>query len=62
MVPESLSDYGIPQGPKDPNNKASGPKYHSHYGIWALEPYYLGPWTFRDRVLQVDLKMTLEVV
>ena len=22
--------------------------YHEHYSIWALKPYYLGPWTLRD--------------
>ena len=27
----------------------SGPKYYSINGIWALKPYYLGPWTLRVR-------------
>ena len=32
---------------KDPNNRVSGPKYNIVDGIWALKPYYLGPWTLR---------------
>ena len=33
---------------KDPNNRVSGPHtIISANGIWALEPYYLGPWTLR---------------
>ena len=32
----------IPKGPR------SGPKYYSINGIWALKPYYLGPWTLRE--------------
>ena len=31
-------------GIQDPNNRALGPKYNY---IWALKPYYLGPWTLR---------------
>ena len=27
----------------------SGPKYQYYYSIWALNPYYLGPWTLRSR-------------
>ena len=26
-------------------SRVLGPKYYSTYGIWALKPYYLGPWT-----------------
>ena len=36
-----------PGGSKDPNIRASGPKYHSDYGIWALTPHYWSPWTLR---------------
>ena len=25
-----------------------GPKYYTINGIWALKPYYLGPWTLRE--------------
>ena len=39
--------HNIPLGSKDPNNRALGPKYYSINGIWALKPYYLGPWTLR---------------
>ena len=27
-----------------------GAKYYSVNGIWALKPYYLGPWTLRECV------------
>ena len=27
---------------------ALGPKYYNVNGIWALKPYYLGPWTLRE--------------
>ena len=37
----------FPKVSKDPNNRASGPKYFTIYGIWALKPCYLGPWTLR---------------
>ena len=37
----------VPQGSKDPNNRVLGPKYYIISGIWALKPYYLGPWTLR---------------
>ena len=40
-------------GSKDPNNRVLGPKYHNINGIWALKPYYLGPWTLRDSSLKV---------
>ena len=37
------------QGCKGPNNRGLGPTYHNHdNATWALKPYYLGPWTFRD--------------
>ena len=35
------------KGSKDSNNGVLGPKYHNVCGIWALKPYYLGPWTLR---------------
>ena len=38
-----------PQGSKDPNNRALGPKYYNINGIWALKPYYLGPWTLKEK-------------
>ena len=31
-----------------------GPKYYNITGIWALNPYYLGPWTLRDSQLKVS--------
>ena len=42
--------YGdsTPGGSKDPNNRASGPKYHNMNGL-GRKPHYLGPWTLRDR-------------
>ena len=27
-----------------------GPKYYNLNGIWALKPYYLGPWTLRGEI------------
>ena len=33
------------KGSKDPNNRALEPKYYNINGIWALNLYYLGPWT-----------------
>ena len=36
-----------PWGSKDPNNRGLEPKYYNMNGIWALKPYYLGPWTLR---------------
>ena len=36
---------------KDPNNRVLGPKYYNIIGIWALKPYYLGPWTLRVSTL-----------
>ena len=42
-------DIGGPyKGFKDPNNRVSGPKYF--VGIWALKPYYLGPWNLRVKL------------
>ena len=41
-----------PEGSKDPNNRASGPKYYNFHGIWDLKLYYLGPWTLM--VLHMD--------
>ena len=47
-APTSLpSNKTFPRGSKDPNNRVLGPKYYTINGIWALKPYYLGPWTFR---------------
>ena len=40
----------IRRGSKDPNNGVLGPEYYAVDGIWALKPYYLGPWTLWDRV------------
>ena len=41
------SGLGYPKGSKDPNYRASRPKYDNDDGIWDLMPYYLGPWTLR---------------
>ena len=38
---------GTIEGSKDPNNRFVRPNYHQYYSIWALKPYYLGPWTLR---------------
>ena len=40
----------LPQGSEDPNNRVLGPKYYNIDGIWALKPYYFGPWTLKVRV------------
>ena len=40
-----------PKGPRTPENRVLGPKYHSYYSIWAPKPYYLGPWTLRVMAL-----------
>ena len=37
----------FPSRSKDPNNRFLEPKYYRYYSIWALNPYYLGPWTLR---------------
>ena len=42
---------GSIQGSKDPNNGVLGPKYYNINGIWALKPYYLGPWTLRVKIV-----------
>ena len=39
------------QGPK---RWVLGPKYYNVNGIWALNPYYLGPWTLRGRCVIVS--------
>ena len=44
--------FWVPRGSKDPNNRVSGPKYYNMNGIWALKPYYLGPWTLRGTCVQ----------
>ena len=40
--------YIIPRGSKYPIFEASGSKYHTIYGIWALKPQILGTWTLWD--------------
>ena len=45
-----------PLGSKDPNNGVLGPKYYDINGIWALNPYYLGPWTLRGLYSTCKLK------
>ena len=40
-------------------NRASGPNYSNIHGVWALKPYYLGPWTLRgSRVVVMDAHRT----
>ena len=39
--------WGLYRGISDPNFRVLGPKYYDINGIWALKPYYLGPWTLR---------------
>ena len=42
----SISDeINNPRGSKYPIFEASGSKYHTIYGIWALKPQILGSWT-----------------
>ena len=36
----------IPDGSMDPNSEVLWPKYYNVNGVWALKPYYLGPWTW----------------
>ena len=35
------------------------PKYCTINGIWALKPYYEGPWTLRDRNDLQDLGLAI---
>ena len=37
-----------------------GPKYYNVNGIWALKPYYLGPWTLRGGSQQKALEIAIE--
>ena len=46
LYPFRVSSLGF-RVSNDPNNRALGPKYCNINGIWALNPYYLGPWTLR---------------
>ena len=45
--PEISNSLHSPSGSKDPNNGVLGPKYYNIHGVWALKPYYLGPWPLR---------------
>ena len=47
---------------KDPNNRVSGPNYYNLTGIWALKPYYLGPWTLREGFGEFGAKVLRGVV
>ena len=38
---ETLEKY--PKGSREPTNRVLRPKDYTFNGIWALEPYYLGP-------------------
>ena len=59
----SLHPCDLPRpGSKDPNNRVLGPKYYNINSIWALKPYYLGPWTLReDQVLSSVTKPDFSV-
>ena len=46
----NVGAHGQPYGSKDPNKWVLGPKYYNMNGIWALKPYYLGPWTLRVKL------------
>ena len=35
--------------PKGANNRVLGPKDNNIHGIWAPKPYYLDPWTLRNK-------------
>ena len=41
-----------PKGPRTQIIGFLGPKYYNINSIWALKPYYLGPWTLRGRALR----------
>ena len=45
QLPQSSthSPKTFPEGPRTQINRVLGPKYHNINGIWALNPYYLGP-------------------
>ena len=36
----------VPEGPRTQIKGFSAPLYYNIIGIWALKPYYSGPWTF----------------
>ena len=35
-----------------PYNRALGPNYYNVNGIWALKPWYLGPWTLKSKLFE----------
>ena len=35
VMVQHFQDCEYPEGSKDPNNRAVGPKYHQCYSIWA---------------------------
>ena len=45
---ENTAREGLPLGSKDPNKGVLGAKYYKINAIWALKPYYLGPWMSLD--------------
>ena len=38
--------------PRAQKNRVLGPKCYNIIGVWALKPYYLGPWTLRGNYLR----------
>ena len=50
FVVECGCSDGYPKGPRTQIIGFQGPNTIVCFGIWALKPYYLGPWTLRVRV------------
>ena len=51
--PEPLN---VLEGPRTHIIELPGPKYYIINCIWALKPYYLGPWTLRALLLILNPK------
>ena len=50
-------EHACPKNPKGPRTQIMGfwgPKYYDNNAIWALKPYYLGPWTLRGRYASIS--------
>ena len=42
-----------PKGPRTQITGFEGPNAYNINGIWALKPYYLGPWTLRVVIMSL---------
>ena len=49
LLPFSVSSISHPKGPRTQIIGFPGPKYYILNGIWALTPFYLGPWTLTGK-------------